>query len=70
MKLSIGIPTYNQAEYIEKAILSALNQTEPAYEVVVSNNHSTDSTAEVLEKYKDKIRIITCLLYTSPSPRD
>lgn len=33
MKLSIGIPTYNQAEYIEKAILSALNQTEPAYEV-------------------------------------
>lgn len=39
MKLSIGIPTYNQAEYIEKAILSALNQTEPAYEVVVSNNH-------------------------------
>ena len=47
MKLSIGIPTYNQAEYIEKAILSALNQTEPAYEVVVSNNHSTDSTAEV-----------------------
>lgn len=59
MKLSIGIPTYNQVEYIEKAILSALNQTEPAYEVVVSNNHSTDSTAEILGKYKDKIRIIT-----------
>ena len=59
MKLSIGIPTYNQAEYIEKAILSALNQPEPAYQVVLSNNHSTDSTAEVLEKYKDKIRIIT-----------
>lgn len=51
IRVSIGIPTYNQAEYLEETILSVLNQTVPAYEIVVSNNHSTDDTEKILEKY-------------------
>ena len=49
IRVSIGIPTYNQAEYLEETILSVLNQTVPAYEIVVSNNHSTDDTEKILE---------------------
>ena len=58
IRVSIGIPTYNQAEYLEETILSVLNQTVPAYEIVVSNNHSTDDTEKILEKYSDVIRVV------------
>ena len=58
-KLSIGIPTYNQGDYLEDTILSILNQTEKPYEILISNNHSTDNTSYILEKYKNIITIIT-----------
>lgn len=57
-KISIGIPTYNQGKYIEETILSCLNQTIKPYEIVVSNNHCTDETDSILEKYKNKIKIV------------
>ena len=56
-RLSIGIPTYNQGDYLEDTILSILNQTEKPYEIICSNNHSTDNTSYILEKYKDIITI-------------
>lgn len=57
-KISVGIPTYNQGKYIEETLLSVLNQTVAPYEIVVSDNYSTDNTAEILEKYKDRIKIV------------
>jgi len=58
--LSIGIPTYNQGEFLEKAITSVLNQTVQAFEIVVSNNHSTDDLTEsILDKYSQYITVIT-----------
>lgn len=57
-RLSIGIPTFNQGNTIEETILSVLNQTEPVYEIVVSENHCTDNTNEILKKYEDRIRIV------------
>jgi glycosyltransferase involved in cell wall biosynthesis len=57
--LSIGIPTFNQGEYLEETILSVLNQTVKPYEFVICNNHSTDGiTDEVLKKYKNDIKVI------------
>jgi glycosyltransferase involved in cell wall biosynthesis len=57
--LSIGIPTYNQGEYLEQTILSVLNQTIQPFEFVICNNYSTDGkTDEVLNKYKKQIRVI------------
>lgn len=59
VKLSIGIPTYNQGSYLEKTILSILNQTEQPFEIVISNNHSDDvETDIVLEKFKNQIKVI------------
>ena len=46
--VSIGIPTYNRAASVERAIRSALAQDHPALEVIVSDDDSTDETPAVL----------------------
>ena len=54
MKVTIGIPCYNQAEYLPEAVESALNQTVEC-EVIVVNDGSTDNTQEVAERYPVKV---------------
>lgn len=50
--LSIGIPTYNQGEYLQETIDSILNQTILPDQIVISNNHSDDIlTDQILKKY-------------------
>jgi glycosyltransferase involved in cell wall biosynthesis len=48
--VSIGIPTYNRCETLERAIRSALAQDHPALEVVVSDDASTDDTEALLRE--------------------
>ena len=48
MRLSIGIPAHNHGPFLREALESLLRQDEPFAEIVVSDNHSTDETAEVL----------------------
>ena len=61
-KVSVIIPTYNQAKFLGEAIDSVLAQTFDDYEIIVVNDGSTDNTAEILneykDKYKDRIKII------------
>ena len=56
LTFSVGIPTYNQAEFLEETILSLLNQTRPPDEIVISDHHSTDRTPEIIEKYAKQVR--------------
>jgi glycosyltransferase involved in cell wall biosynthesis len=49
--VSIGIPTFNQENYISEAIESALSQDYPNLEVVVADDISTDSTANIASRY-------------------
>ncbi len=58
-RVSIVIPTFNRAEYLEEAIESALKQTYKNCEVIVCDDCSTDSTQFVLEKYKDRVKILS-----------
>ena len=58
IRLSLGIPVYNQATTITQTVKSALAQTEPFDEIVVVDNHSTDGTAERLHEFSGKIRVI------------
>ena len=51
LKVTIGIPTYNQANFIEAAVQSALAQTYPLLEVIVADDASTDNTGQLLAKY-------------------
>jgi len=57
--VSIITPTYNQAEYLEQAIESVLNQDYPNIEYLVINDGSTDNTESVLRKYDGRIKWIT-----------
>ncbi len=50
-KVSVLIPTYNREGYLDAAITSALAQTYSPVEVVVSDNASTDRTAEVVGRH-------------------
>jgi glycosyltransferase involved in cell wall biosynthesis len=52
-RLSIGIPAYNAARYLEDTLRSALAQDHPDYEVVVCDNVSTDETRELCARVAD-----------------
>jgi glycosyltransferase involved in cell wall biosynthesis len=53
--VSVVITTYNQAEYIEATIASALAQSYPSREIIVVDDGSTDDTAAKLERFGDRI---------------
>lgn len=55
--ISIIIPCYNQQEFVASAIDSALDQTIPC-EVIVVDDGSTDKSGEIIDSYKDKVRVI------------
>lgn len=57
-KVSIIIPCYNQAGYVEEAVLSAINQTYQNIEIICVNDGSTDKTSEVIKKLVDKYKNI------------
>jgi glycosyltransferase involved in cell wall biosynthesis len=52
-KVSIGIPTFNRRAYVLEAISSALQQTYPSIEVIVSDNASSDDTWQHLTALAD-----------------
>jgi len=57
MKISVVIPCYKQAEYLQTAIDSVLAQTYKNIEIIVVNDGSPDDTVGVVEKYKDQYGI-------------
>jgi len=63
LKVSVIITTYNMERYIKKSLESALNQiTNFSYEIIISDDCSTDNTLKILEHYQimydKKVRII------------
>ena len=57
--VSIVIPVYNGADFVEEAIESALTQTYRSIEVIVIDDGSTDDgkTREILERYKSDVSL-------------
>jgi len=50
--VSICIPTYNGAKYLQEALDSIKQQTYPNIEVIISDDNSTDNTLEICEEFK------------------
>ena len=60
MKVSIVIPLYDKAPYVERALDSIRAQTFSDFEVIVVNDGSTDDGASVVTRYPDaRVRLIT-----------
>lgn len=54
-RISVIVPAYNAAETIGAALDSALGQTYAPYEIIVIDDGSTDDTARVLARYRDRL---------------
>jgi len=54
-KISIITAVYNNADYIEDCVLSVIGQDYPNVEYIVIDGGSTDGTAQIIEKYKDRL---------------
>lgn len=55
MKISIITISYNSAQTIEDTIQSVLSQDYPDIEYIIIDGKSTDSTIDIIEKYKTRI---------------
>lgn len=55
--VSIVITCYNRAKWVEEAIVSCLEQDYDNLEILISDNHSTDGSQQIIEKYTSDPRI-------------
>lgn len=51
VKISVVLATKNGQSHLDQAILSILNQTESDFELIICNDHSTDATQKIIQKY-------------------
>ncbi|MDX8380850.1 MAG: glycosyltransferase family 2 protein [Ghiorsea sp.] len=52
--ISVCIATYNGGKYIKEQLLSILPQLSRGDEVIISDDHSTDNTLEIIKDFKDE----------------
>jgi glycosyltransferase involved in cell wall biosynthesis len=52
MKISIALATRNGERFLRDQLTSLIAQTQPPYEIVVSDDASTDRTVEILEDFR------------------
>lgn len=54
IKQTILVVAYNHEDYIEECLNSLVNQTELPYEIIISDDCSTDNTWEIIEEFHRK----------------
>lgn len=58
MKISVIIPSYNAADYIQQAVENVLEQNfNDNFELIIVDDCSTDSTLAILESYRSNKRV-------------
>lgn len=51
--VSVIVPNYNHARYLEQRLDTVFNQTYQNFEVIILDDKSTDNSLEVIHRYKD-----------------
>jgi glycosyltransferase involved in cell wall biosynthesis len=51
-RLSVGLPVYNSSTYVAESIEALLGQTFEDFELIISDNASTDDTGEICRRYE------------------
>ena len=52
--VTVALPIYNEAKNIEQTIYSILNQTYKNFQVLISDNGSTDETYNIIKEFEKK----------------
>jgi glycosyltransferase involved in cell wall biosynthesis len=64
MKVSVIVPNYNHAFYLEKRISSVLSQTYQDFEIIILDDFSSDDSRQIIEKYRSHPKV-TKIVYSS-----
>ena len=51
-RLSIGLPVYNGENYLAESLDALLGQSYEDFELIISDNASTDGTADICRRYE------------------
>ncbi|HVF80442.1 MAG TPA: glycosyltransferase family 2 protein [Flavisolibacter sp.] len=55
--VSVIVPNYNHALYLDKRLQSILDQTYQDYEIIILDDCSTDNSREVIERYRNHSKV-------------
>lgn len=59
--VTVIVPAYNASRTIRQTLDSLLAQRDVEFEIIVSDNHSTDNTADIVRSYNDnRVSLVTC----------
>lgn len=55
-EITVTIPVFNGEKYILEALQSIINQTIKIDHIIICDNHSTDNTVKIVEKFKSEYK--------------
>lgn len=61
-RVSVIVPNYNHAQYLDERIQSILNQTYQDFELIILDDSSSDNSRDVIKKYADD-KHVTNIIY-------
>ncbi len=67
LKVSIALACYNGQKYIKEQLLSLLNQTRPADEVIIVDDNSNDDTPKIINEFIETHKLINYKYYVNDS---
>lgn len=70
MKIAILMATYNGEKFIEKQILSIIDQTVTDWDLYISDDQSTDNTVKIIKEYENKDQRIHLYSGDKKGPRN